>query len=116
MILGFIIALSTMSMAGRYVSMFFMASGFVGKALLPQGDEFTDQASWISQRFCNYASLGIECHFAASSVSQPIFDIYLRVILSLIENVRQPLVLLMALAISDSCMSLSSQERVVHLC
>ena len=30
MILGYIVAISTMSIAGRYVSMFFMASGFAG--------------------------------------------------------------------------------------
>ena len=47
-ILGFIIALSTMSMAGRYVSLFFLGTGYVGKALIPQGDEFTEKASWIS--------------------------------------------------------------------
>ncbi|KAF8228541.1 hypothetical protein L208DRAFT_1403633, partial [Tricholoma matsutake] len=32
-ILGFIIALSTMSIAGRYVSLFLMACGFVGSAM-----------------------------------------------------------------------------------
>jgi hypothetical protein len=31
-ILGFIIALSTMSIAGRYVSMFLMACGYVGES------------------------------------------------------------------------------------
>ena len=71
-ILGFIIALSTMSTAGRYVSFFFMTSGYVGKALIPQGDEFTEKASWISQRFFNGASLGIKCHFAAACVRQPL--------------------------------------------
>ena len=30
MILGYIVATSTMSITGRYVSMFFMASGFAG--------------------------------------------------------------------------------------
>jgi len=45
-ILGFIIALSTMSMAGRYVSLFFMASGYVGKALIPQGHEFTEKVGF----------------------------------------------------------------------
>jgi len=109
-ILGFIISLSTMSMAARYVSLFFFASGSVGKALIPQDDELTEEVSWISQRFRNDASLGIERHSAASSVRQPIFDIYLRVIYSLAENVQQPLVLLMALATSQTCMSLCSQN------
>jgi len=115
-ILGFIIALSTMSMAGRYVSLFFMASGYVGKALIPQGDELIEEVSWISQRFCNDASLGVERHSTTSGVRQPIFDIYLKVIFSLTENGPQPLVSLMALVTSRACTSLCSQKRVVPLC
>ena len=110
-ILGFIISLSTMSMAGRYVSMFFMASGYVGKALIPQGNESTEKASWISQRFCNYASLGIECHFAASGVRQPLHILSLKSKSHFTENVRQPLVSLMALATSEACMSLCSLKN-----
>jgi len=34
-ILGFIIALSTFSIAGRYVSLFLMACGYVGKSCSP---------------------------------------------------------------------------------
>jgi hypothetical protein len=49
-ILGFIIALSTMSTAGRYISLFFMASGFVGKALIRRVGVFTEIFSWISQK------------------------------------------------------------------
>jgi hypothetical protein len=49
-ILGFIIALSTMSTAGRYISLFFMASGFVGKALIRRVGGFTEIFSWISQK------------------------------------------------------------------
>ena len=41
-IVGFIIALSTMSTAGRYVSLFFMASGFAGKALILTVGGFTE--------------------------------------------------------------------------
>jgi hypothetical protein len=49
-ILGFIIALSTMSTVGRYISLFFMASGFVGKALIWRVGGFTENFSWISQK------------------------------------------------------------------
>jgi len=49
-IVGFIIALSTMSTAGRYVSLFFMASGFVGKPLIRTVCGFTEIFSWISQK------------------------------------------------------------------
>jgi hypothetical protein len=44
-IVGFIIALSTMSTAGRYVSLFFMSSGFVGKALILTVGGFTEKLS-----------------------------------------------------------------------
>jgi len=49
-IVGFIIALSTMSTAGRYISLFFMASGFVGKALIWRVSGFTEIFSCISQK------------------------------------------------------------------
>ena len=44
-IVGFVIALSTMSTAGRYVSLFFMSSGFVGKALILTVGAFTEKVS-----------------------------------------------------------------------
>jgi len=106
-ILGFIIALSTMSTAGRYVSMFFMACGFVGKALNPQGWWI----HWKGSRLCADASLGIERHSAASRVRPPLHIFSLEHNWHLIENVRQPLVLLMAVATSETCMPLCSQKK-----
>jgi hypothetical protein len=70
-ILGFIIALSTMSTAGRYVSLFFMASGYIGKALIPRVGGFTE---YLHKRCFYDASLGLEFHFAASSVRHPFLN------------------------------------------
>ena len=71
-IVGFIIALSTMSTAGRYVSLFFMAFGYIGKALIPEVGGFTE----FFYKRCFYdASLGLEYHSAASGVRHPFLDI-----------------------------------------
>ena len=71
-IVGFIIALSTMSTAGRYVSLFFMAFGYIGKALIPEVGGFTE---YFHKRCFYDASLGIEYHSPASGVRHPFLNI-----------------------------------------
>lgn len=67
MILGYIIALSTFSIAGRYVSLFLMACGDVGQSY--------SQLSYLlltlnGKRVRNDACMGVKCRSTTSGVSQ----------------------------------------------
>lgn len=68
-ILGYIVALSTFSIAGRYVSLFLMACGDAGQSFsqlltLPITD------SLRKKRVCLNACMGVKCSSTTSSVSQ----------------------------------------------
>jgi hypothetical protein len=73
--LGFVIALSTMSLAGRYVSLFLMACGYVGECD-PSCFDYVCHLYFSISRVCNESCVGIERHPTASSVSKVILYVF----------------------------------------
>lgn len=66
-IIGFIIALCTMSIAARYISLFLMAAGYAGMSTWNR-----IKALIYSHRFCNESGLGLQHCAPTACVSQKV--------------------------------------------